>query len=392
MTTKMDRRDFLKYASLVSASATVPLLTPELLFAASGKRPDKIVVLVELKGGNDGFNTLVPYADELYHRYRPRIGIEPRVLLKLNDKVGLHPRMKALMPLWDAGNMAWIQGVGYPNPILSHFRSMDIWNSASNANQVIEAGWLSRVLPNFKQGLHGVALNKGQANLGPLNSSNLNAVTMQDPKTFLNQIKRIDNVKPNRLTPAIAHVSEIQHQLFGVGEQLAQKMGNRPPRSGVRFSKGVLGHSLESVAEMILSGIDSPVYKVTQDGFDTHSGQRGAQDNALFQVAGGLASFQQAMQRAGLWNNILVVTYSEFGRRAKENRGAGTDHGTASAHMVLGGKVRGGIYGSHPNFEQLDENGNVRHTTDFRAIYGTLAQRWWNQPNPWKGAPLIPFV
>lgn len=392
MIKKLDRREFLKYASLVSASAAVPLLTPELLFAANGRRPEKIVVLVELKGGNDGFNTLVPFTDELYHLYRPRIGIEPRQVLPLNEHVGMHPRMKALMPLWNSGNMAWIQGVGYPQPVLSHFRSMDIWNSASNANQVIEAGWLSRVLPNFKQGLHGVALNKGQAQLGPLSSSNLNAVTMQNPKSFLNQIKRISNVQPSNLNPAIAHVSQTQHELFGVGEQLANKMGNRPPRSGVRFSKGVFGHSLESVAEMILSGIDSPVYKVTQDGFDTHSGQRGAQDNALFQVAGGLASFQQAMQRAGLWDNVLVVTYSEFGRRVKENRGAGTDHGTASAHMVLGGKVRGGIYGQHPNFEQLDENGNVRHTTDFRAIYGTIAQRWWNQPNPWKGAPVIPFV
>jgi len=388
----MDRRDFLKYASLISASAAVPLLTPELLFAANGQRPGKIVVLVELKGGNDGFNTLVPFADELYYSNRPRIAIQPRQLLTLNEQVGLHPRMKALMPLWNSGNMAWIQGVGYPNPVLSHFRSMDIWDSASNANQVIEAGWLSRVLPNFKQGLHGVALNKGQAQLGPLNSSNLNAVTMQNPKTFLSQIRRISDVQPSNLNPAIAHVSQTQHQLFDVGAQLANKMGNRPARSGVRFSKGVLGHSLESVAEMILSGIDSPVYKVTQDGFDTHSGQRGAQDNALYQVANGLASFQQAMQKAGLWDNVLVVTYSEFGRRPKENRGAGTDHGTASAHMVLGGKVRGGVYGRHPNFEQLDENGNVRHTTDFRAIYGTLAQRWWNQPNPWKGAPLIPFV
>lgn len=392
MTTKLDRREFLKYAGLVSASAAVPMLSPELLFAANGQHPNRIVVLVELKGGNDGFNTLVPFADELYYRYRPNIGIQQRHLLPLDKSVGLHPRMKALMPTWNKGNMAWIQGVGYPNPILSHFRSMDIWNSASNANQVIEAGWLSRVLPNFKQGLHGVALNKGQAQLGPLNSSNLNAVTMQNPKTFLSQIKRISDVQPNNLNPAIAHVSQVQHQLFGVGEQLANKMGNRPPRSGVTFSKGVFGHSLESVAEMILSGIDAPVYKVTQDGFDTHSGQRGAQDNALFQVAGGLASFQQAMQRAGLWDNVLVVTYSEFGRRAKENRGAGTDHGTANAHMVLGGRVRGGIYGRHPDFSRLDANGNVAHTTDFRSIYGTIAQRWWNQPNPWRGAPLIPFV
>ena len=388
----MERREFLKYAGLISASATVPLLTPEILFAANGASQNKIVVLVELKGGNDGFNTLVPYADKLYYKHRPRIAIQQRQVLRLNNEVGLHPQMKALMPLWNAGNMAWVQGVGYPNPVLSHFRSMDIWNSASNANQVIEAGWLSRVLPNFKKGLHGIALNKGQAELGPLYSSNLNSVTMQNPKTFLSQIKRIRDVQPSQLNPAIAHVSETQHQLFSVGDQLATKMGSKPKRSGVTFSKGVLGHSLESVAEMILSGVDSTVYKVTQSGFDTHSGQRGAQDNALYQVANGLASFQLAMQKAGLWDNVLILTYSEFGRRVKENRGAGTDHGTASSHMILGGRVRGGIYGKHPNFAQLDANGNVRHTTDFRSIYATISQRWWNQPNPWQGHAPLPLV
>lgn len=386
----MDRREFLKYAGLVSATGS--LLTPEMVFASNNAHQKKIVVLVELKGGNDGFNTLVPYMDELYYRYRPRIAIKQRQVLSLNKQVGLHPRMKSLMPLWDAGQMAWVQGVGYPRPVLSHFRSMDIWNAASNSNQVIEAGWLSRVLPRYKKGLHGIALNKGQAELGPLFSNNLNSVTMQNPKMFLSQIKRISDVKPNNRTPAIAHVSQTQHQLFKVGDQLGKKMGRNPKRSGVRFSKGVFGHSLESVAEMIINRVDSPVYKVTQDGFDTHAGQRGGQDNGLYQVANGLASFAQSMKQAGLWNNILVVTYSEFGRRAKENRGGGTDHGTASSHMILGGRVRGGIFGGHPDFSRLDANGNVQHTTDFRSIYGTLAQRWWNQPSPWKGHALLPFV
>jgi len=388
----MDRRDFLKYAGFVTASGTVPLLTPEILFAANNNRNNRIVVLVELKGGNDGFNTLVPFKDELYYKYRPQIAIKERQVLKLNKEVGLHPRMKALMPLWKAGQMAWVQGVGYPNPILSHFRSIDIWDSASNSNQFIEEGWLARVLPKYKKGLHGISLNKGQAELGPLISSRLNSVTMQDPRTFLSQIKRIDDVKPNRQNPAIAHISQTQHQLFNVGKQLTNKMGRKIKRSGVNFSKGVLGHSLESVSEMIINGVDAPVYKVSQDGFDTHSGQRGAQDNGLYHLANGLASFQKSMQRAGLWNNVLVVTYSEFGRRPKENRGGGTDHGTASSHMILGGKVRGGIYGKHPDFARLDANENVRHTTDFRSIYGTLAQRWWGQANPWKGHAIIPFV
>lgn len=387
----MNRRDFIKYAGLITSAGAVPLLTPELLWGA-GKQQQRIVILVELKGGNDGFNTLVPYKDELYYKYRPRIAIKKRQVLGLNDDVGLHPRMKALMPLWNKGQMGWIQGVGYPSPVLSHFRSMDIWDSGSNSNQFIENGWLSRVLPNYKKGLHGIALNKGQAELGPLLSSNLNSVTMQDPKTFINQIRRISDVRPVSLNPAIAHVSQIQHQLFSAGKQLATKINNKPKNTGVRFSKGVFGHSLESVAEMIISGIDAPVYKVTQGGFDTHAGQRGSQDNGLYHLANGLASFQNAMQRAGKWDDILVVTYSEFGRRAKENRAGGTDHGTASSHMILGGKVNGGIYGRHPDFSRLDKNGNVHHTVDFRSIYATIAQQWWNQPNPWKGHKALPFV
>ena len=383
----MDRRDFLKYAGLISATGVIPNIG----WSAPNKN-SRIVVLVELKGGNDGFNTLVPFADPLYYEHRPRIAIMQRQVLKLNDKVGLHPRMKALMPLWNAGQMAWIEGVGYPRPILSHFRSMDIWDSGSNSNQFIQDGWLSRVLPRYKKGLHGIALNKGQAELGPLASSNLNSVTMQDPKNFLSQLRNIDDTPISRATPAIQHVSETQHQLFSVGDQLSKKMGKRPQRSGVGFSKGIFGHSLEAVAEMILSGVDAPVFKVTQDGFDTHSGQRGAQDNGLYHVANGLASFAQAMKQAGMWNNVLLVTYSEFGRRAKENRGGGTDHGTASSHMILGGRVRGGTYGRHPDFSRLDANGNVQHTTDFRQIYATLAQRWWNQPNPWNGHKVLPFV
>ena len=386
----MDRRDFLKYAGFVSAS--VPFLTPEMVFAANG-RQNRIVVLVELKGGNDGFNTLVPYTDELYYKYRPHIAIKQRQVLKLDKDMGLHPRMKALMPLWNSGQMAWVHGVGYHNPVLSHFRSMDIWDSASNANQVIEDGWLSQILPGYKkEGLHGISLNKGQAELGPLASSKLTSVTMQNPRTFLSQIKRISDVKPNRSTPAIAHVTNTQHQLFNVGDQISKRMGRNPRGSGVGFSKGVFGHSLESVAKMIINGVDAPVYKVSQDGFDTHAGQRGGQDNGLYQVANGLASFAKSMQRAGMWNNVLVVTYSEFGRRAKENRGGGTDHGTASAHMVLGGKVHGGIYGTHPDLSKLDANGNVRFTTDFRAIYATLAQKWWNQPSPWGSLGNLPFV
>ncbi len=224
-----------------------------------------------------------------------------------------------------------------------------------------------------------------------LAGSRLNAITMQNPKSFLQSVNKLEDIIPSRINPAIAHVTQLQHQTYEIGRQIADKVGSNPRAVAGRFT-GNLGHSLESVAQMIINGVDSPVYKVTQAGFDTHSGQIGAQSNALFQLANGISSFAQAMKQARMWDKVVVLTYSEFGRRIKENNGAGTDHGTASAHMVFGGKVKGGLYGKHPDLSRLDANNNVQHTTDFRAIYGTLAQRWWHQKNPWQGHGVLPFV
>ena len=390
----MDRRDFLKYSSLITAAGVLP----ELAFAGANpqQRQDKILVLVELKGGNDGFNTLVPYKDDYYKKYRPNLALKESTLIKLGEGKGkgkaMSPSLKALASLWDDGQMAWIEGVGYPDGILSHFRSIDVWETASSANQVLDNGWLSRVLPRYKKGLHGIALSTGQISLGPLDATNLNCVTMQNPTSFLRQSRYVKDVDISHQTAALAHITNKQHQLHDVGAQIADKVGRGGSRYRANFAKGKLGHSLQSVTEMILCGVEAPVYKVTQEGFDTHANQLGVQNNALYQLAKGLKTFATAMKKNNMWDKVLVVTYSEFGRRAKENKSLGTDHGTASAHMVLGGKVRGGVYGKHPNLARLDDNGNVYHTTDFRAIYNTIGQRWWGQQTPWKGYGTIPFI
>jgi uncharacterized protein (DUF1501 family) len=390
----MDRRDFIKYSGLISAAG----ILPEWAFA-TGKpqREDKILVLVELKGGNDGFNTLVPHHDPLYKKYRQNIALLPRQTIPLKNSHGraLAPSLKAIAPLWNAGQMAWIEGVGYPDSVLSHFRSIDIWDTASNADEVLDDGWLSRILPRYKKGLHGIAVNPGQVNLGPLDGSNMNSVTMQNPLTFLRQARYIEDIAPSHQTVALAHITNKQHQLHDVSKQINDSIGKRGAvRNVMRHVKGKIGHSLESVAEMIINGVDAPVYKVTQGGFDTHANQLGTHNNALFQLSEGLAAFADAMKRFKMWDNMLIVTYSEFGRRAKVNKSAGTDHGTASAHMVLGGKVRGGrIYGRHPDLSRLDDNGNVHYTTDFRAIYATIGQKWLGQSTtPWNRFGTIPFI
>ena len=386
----MDRREFLKYSGLLAAAG----MSPDLLFAANGSTPDKIVVFVELKGGNDGFNTLVPYKDPNYRRLRENIRVRDKVALTLaKDNMAMHPHLKQLHKIWNSGEMAWIQGVGYPNGVLSHFRSMDIIETGSHAEQVLENGWLSQIIPAYKQGLHGICVSNDGSSLGPLNSSRLNSVSMQSPRTFVNQSRIIKDITPVNSTPALAHLTNTQHQLFEVGNQLREKMSRGLRQKKTKKSKGVLGHSLESVAQMIIAGVDSPIYKVTQPGFDTHSGQVGRHNNVLYQMDHGLSQFIHSMKANGLWNKVVIVSYSEFGRRIGENKGGGTDHGTASAQFVMGGGVRGGLYGRAPDLTRLDANGNVAHTTDYRQVYATLAQQVWRQPNhPWRGHKTIPFI
>ncbi|MCK5901986.1 MAG: DUF1501 domain-containing protein [Cocleimonas sp.] len=387
----MNRRHFLKYSSLISTVGALPQIA---FGAGKNQRQNKVLVLVELKGGNDGFNSLVPYDDPLYYDYRGALALPKRNLIQLEKGRGLAPSLKAIAPLWNAGEMAWIEGVGYPQGILSHFRSLNIWETASNANQVLHNGWLSKVLPQYKKGLHGIALNTGEIRLGPLDSTNLNSVTMRNPYSFLKQSQYIADIPLSRQTSAIKHLTDKQHQLHDLGRQIKERMGKTASGSpyASRFTKGKLAHSLTSVTDMILSGVDAPVYKVTQSGFDTHANQLDAQNNALFQLAHGLNTFASIMKQNNRWNDVLVVTYSEFGRRVKVNKSGGTDHGTASAQMVLGGNVRGGIYGKHPNFNNLDANENVHHTTDFRSVYGSIAQQWWRQSNPWKPYGTLPFL
>jgi uncharacterized protein (DUF1501 family) len=381
----MNRRDFLQYAALATSGGLMLPFANDTDLSKTGK----IVVLVHLKGGNDGFNTLVPYADDEYYKLRPNIGIKERTLIKLKDGYGMHPRLKQLEPLWKKGQMAWVQGIGYPHSVLSHFQSLDIWESASFNN--FNNGWLSQVVPRMKQGLHGIVIDDGVEGGGVMLGSNLNAVTMKNPITFIKAANRIEDIEINRRNHAIAHVTSIQHQLHAVGKQIAEKVGTNPRAVPGKYS-GKLGHDLGAVAQMILSGVDAPVYKVTQEGFDTHAGQITAQSNALFQLANGINDFANAMNQRGMWKKVIVITYSEFGRRAKENKGFGTDHGTASAHMVFGGNIRGGIWGKAPDLSKLDANGNVLHTADFRALYGTIAQNWWRQSNPWKGYGTLPFL
>lgn len=376
----MNRRAFLQWGVATPFLSWLPSSVP----ASPSQR--RVLVLVKLAGGNDGLNTLIPHADPLYYSLRPTLAIPRHQVIDTGQGMGLNPYLKALKPWWDAGQMAWVQGVGYPHGDLSHFRSNDIWETASTAQRAPEQGWLAQTLAG--NGLHGIVMGE---QLGPLLGKDCHALAMQSPAVFLSQVSLVDDIVPATVTPALAHLTHTQHQLYAAGQQLGSKL-HQPVAVGVPFATSALGRDLESVAQMILSGVDAPVYLVTQEGFDTHSNQVVAHSNLLHHLAGGLDSFARAMQRGGRWNDVVVMTYSEFGRRAQENRGKGTDHGTASVQLLLGGRVRGGIYGDTPRLQELDADGNPQQTVDFRKVYGTLAQQWLGLKNPWAQFGTLPLV
>ncbi len=377
----MKRREFLGMAALLPFMG----LLPEQAAAAAGQR---VLVLVKLAGGNDGLNTLIPYTDPLYYQLRPKIAVPKHKVLDIGQGMAINPYMSVLKPNWEAGEMAFVQGVGYPHCNLSHFRSCDVWETAVSANEYAEEGWLARVLQNDKSGLHGIVIGES---MGPLAGKDCNTIAMQSPETFLSQVDLINDIQPTRQTPALAHLTNVQRQLHDAGQQLGSKL-QRPAALGVNFSTSDIGRDLGSVAKMILSGVDATVYMVTLDGFDTHSNQINTQSNLLYRLAGALDSFAKSMKKGGRWDDVMVMTYSEFGRRVEENHGAGTDHGTASVQMVMGGKIRGGIYGDAPRLNDLDVDGNLHHTQDYRKVYSTIAQNWLRQRNPWGSYGTIPFV
>ena len=389
----MNRREFAKIVALAPFAG----MFPELAFANTGSNGSpppqassgrKILVLVELEGGNDGLNTLIPLTKRGdYAEARPTLA--QKKAIDIGNGIGMHTSLMPLKTLWDKGELGWVQSVGYPRPDRSHFRSKDIWETASSSDHQLTDGWLSLVLPKKEQGLHGVVVGSG---LGPLAGSNCSAVAMHDPKSFVQQAKLIDNVKHQSSNPSLAHVIDIHQQIDAtkqVLESSAQlKYIDKHFDHHCNFS-----NDLKSVAKMIAAGLDASVYKVTLSGFDTHAGQAITHKNLMHYLAQGLESFSKAMRASHQWDNVMVMTYSEFGRSLKENVSQGTDHGTSAPLLVMGGKVKGGeLYGDKPDLHNLDSEGDIRFTTDFRSVYASVAKNWWGYENPWSQFDTIPFV
>jgi uncharacterized protein (DUF1501 family) len=365
----MKRRDFL----LASAAAGVAILAPRSALAQGAATGySRLLVLVELKGGNDGLNTVVPYADSAYHGLRPRIGIRRDDVLQLDGASGLHPALAPLMPLWRSRELAIVQGVGYPSPNLSHFRSIEIWDTASRAEEYLTDGWLARTfaaapVPN-RFAADGVVV--GAAELGPLAGGGARAVALANTEQFLRQAKLAQPVEA-RGNRALVHLLKVEADVV---QAAAGLNGNREFRT--QFPQGPFGNAVKTAAQVVASEAGVAAVRISLNGFDTHQNQPGIHANLLRQLAEGLVALRGALQELGRWDSTLVVTYAEFGRRPQENGSNGTDHGTAAAHFALGGRVKGGLYGEAPRLDRL-EGGNLVHAVDFRSVYATVLERWW---------------
>ncbi len=384
----MKRRTFIKLGSL----GALPLATG--VFAenaqASQRRNNsaskkRTVVLVELRGGNDGLNTLIPFTDPLYYKLRPSIAIPRKSMLPISDSLAMHPSLRLLQSYWQRKEMAWLQGVGYPRSNRSHFRSIDIWDTASNYNQTIDEGWVANLL-GMNHDITGLAFN---TDLGPLSGSKANSLKINDINTFVRSNQLMKASTSNSSNNALSYLLKTERIVAESTETLKSYLvkAHDVTRSFPRHS---FGKEFASVARLINSGIGIPSYKITLSNFDTHAMQTHEHSRLLKMLADSLHAFAQNMKRNGHWDNVLVMTYSEFGRQVAENSSRGTDHGEASAHLVMGGKIRGGIYGKNPDLQRLSHNA-LRHSIDFRSVYGTVASRWWGLRNPWN-RPLIPFV
>ncbi len=368
----MNRRQILK---ALSAGAVLPLgLSPlQSLMAAQATANGRRVVLIELAGANDGLNTLVPVNNDEYYRLRPKIGLKKTQLISIDSEIALHQSLKPLMSLWEQGELAWVQGLGYPKPNRSHFASIALWESGGDGTGSGRQGWLTHdiehQLGRVVNDAHGISL-KGDMNL--FNSAGGRWMSLESTTQIENsQVPLPDTGK--QYNAALDIVAGKMHELHHTMGSLSAKLKSTPKVK--HLPGGELGRQLAQVTRLIRAGVDTPIYRVQLSGFDTHDNQLGRHAQLLTQLSSAIAGFRKHMIKDGEWDNTLIMTYSEFGRRAAENHSGGTDHGTAAPHLLTGGAVRGGLYGTAPDLLQLTD-GDPTFTMDYRALYERVLGDW----------------
>lgn len=386
----MERRDFLKNMGIISGLGSVSLTlgnTPIKAFTDTFLKyqavDGKVLVLLQMSGGNDGLNTVVPIEDDIYYQKRPQIAIRKRDALRLDGNTGLHPSMSEFHDLYQDGKLAIVQNVGYPSQNRSHFRSTDIWLSASDSNEYVTDGWIGRYLGNSVVGDSTYNLDHPMAiQLGSTQSSLLKCtcqggsmgVSFEDPNQFYQLIEGSSadtDPPPNTIAGnQLRYIKEISARSIKYAEIIKEKADT--VENKVNYPNSNLADQLAIVAELVAGGMETPVYLTSMGGFDTHSNQLGRHSNLLNTLSEAVGAFQLDLERLGVADRVILMTYSEFGRTVEQNGSNGTDHGSAAPLFVIGRGVNGGIFGGNPDLSDLDRSGDNKYKIDFRQVYSSL--------------------
>jgi len=383
-------RDLLRAGTFgLGVSATLPSFlnrvaeeeTKKILEGQEEKHPNRILVVLELTGGNDGLNTVVPYGDDAYYRARPTIGIKPNEVLKLNDHFGLHPAMSGFEALFKDGELAIVHGCGYPDPNLSHFTAMEWWHTAvPHGNELY--GWLGRFADQNKQApVENYIVNIGSRQSRAVASAKQSPIVFSDPK----KLGRAGTEAQQKVFALYGQPYETRNSSLDFVNTVSKTAtaGATLVRNACAEYRTMVDYGADSnltldlkkVIGLIKAGLMTRIYYVSLPGFDTHASQGPTQNLLLIYLADALRGFMEDLERLGRADDVSVMVFTEFGRRVNENMSAGTDHGTATPMYILGKKLKGGFYGQPASLTDLD-SGNLKMTTDFRSVYGTMLKEW----------------
>lgn len=390
----MDRRDFLKLTGKTVAAIGMSEMILEMLlsnlrttaFAATSQEP--VVIVLQLSGGNDGLNTIIPYTSGVYYDQRPTLFYKQSDVLAINDQIGFHPSLKGMKKIFDENNLAIIQGVGYPKPDHSHFRSQEIWQTGVS-EQIERTGWLGRYLDITnadKYPLRGLSVGSSSKIFLAKNNE---VPTIGNPQSFKFLMNGLSKEEQNRRNAFFQNMYDnaSEENLKAVGQKgIAAIKSSIELNGNVIYKKNdnpyhdSLGTQLSFIAQCISSNLATKTYFLQAGGFDDHQDEKQQQGEILSNLDDNLSAFYQDLKQRNILDRVVLVIHSEFGRRVAENASGGTDHGTAASVFVIGGNVHGGVYGDHPDMTKLDD-GDLRYLIDFRSVYGTILDNWLHVPS-----------
>jgi len=349
-------------------------LVPASVHAAAIKTGRRLI-LIELSGANDGLNTIIPFRNDHYYKLRPNLAINASDRIMISNDFAKHQALSKLGNIWDRGELAIIHGLGYPGANRSHFKSIALWETGGDGTGAGRSGWLTEdiedKLTNHDLDAHGISLDGG---MGIFTSPEGVWLSMTSAAQFkrLNQESFHSNVSTNN--PALMNLLDRANALNLSMKKISEKL-NRSRKMRFNIRGGDLGRQLSMASSLISAGISTPILKVKIDGFDTHEDQSWRHEDLLRDLGSSIGGFAREMRRIREWDNTIMLTYSEFGRRPTENYTKGTDHGTAAPHFVTGGMVNGGLYGQHPDLGKLI-NGDMQFTMDYRSVYEMILSNW----------------